>query len=67
MRKIYLIFLIGLFGCENYDNPKPLIKTGCVCRDGSIIEWRHDILIETNNLTQFPCQSNGGIIKYIYK
>lgn len=66
MKKILGLSLL-LFGCTEPQDIIPLKKVGCVCRDGKVMEWRQDILIETSNTTQYPCQSNGGIIKYLYK
>lgn len=67
MKKILGLALL-LFGCtEQQDIIVPVKKVGVVCRDGKVMEWRHDILMETSNTTQYPCQSNGGIIKYLYK
>lgn len=66
MRKLILLSVV-MSSCSERQDIVPLKKVGCVCRDGKVIEWKQNILIETSNTTQYPCQSNGGIIKYIYK
>ena len=66
MTKLLFIAVI-MSSCSEPQDILPLKKVGCVCRDGKVVEWRQDILIETSNTTQYPCQSNGGIVKYLFK
>jgi len=67
MKKLIFVCIVLSSCSEPQDIIVPMRKTGVVCRDGKVMEWRQDILTETSNTTQYPCQSNGGIIKYLYK
>lgn len=66
MKKLIFVCIV-LSSCSEPQDILPLKKVGCVCRDGKVVEWKQNILIETSNTTQYPCQSNGGIVKYLYK
>jgi len=66
MTKLLFITVIML-SCSEPQDILPLKKIGCVCRDGKVVEWKQDVIIETSNTTQYPCQSNGGIVKYLFK
>jgi hypothetical protein len=69
MRKLLLVFVVGLFGCNDLENaPEPQrIKIACLCKDGTIIVQNENLLKQTSNLTGESCLNNGGLLKYIYK
>ena len=69
MKKLILVFAVGLFSCDDLQNsPEPQgRKIGCLCKDGTFIPQNENILIQTSNLTGESCFSNGGLLRYVYK
>ena len=68
MKKIILIALT-LASCSDIKQPIVLKSNkiiGCNCNDGTYQVWRRDLVVETINITQFPCAANGGIKSYVY-
>lgn len=69
MRKLLLVFTVGLYGCSDLENaPQPRgSKIGCMCKDGTFIPQNENLLKQTSNLTGESCLLYGGLLNYVYK
>lgn len=69
MKRLLLVFAVGLFGCEDLEStPQPQkVKIGCLCKDGTFITQNENLLKQTGNLTGQSCFLYGGLLKYVYK